>query len=201
MGLMSAIPRERPPEQPRPDVVTTPVLPALQPATPEETLDLATLEALERGVTETLQARPDLLPETVYRAVGNEWVAAMHQEIVAGLVAEGQATRADQVSEQAWAVVDDLVRRLRAVSERRAQTWTEALFERQRTLPADEHLSLLSQYRYGVHPVINACYVAALVHRYPTDELAMAQHERQRRQGGRAEQPGADNRSSPTRRG
>ncbi|MEI8308537.1 MAG: hypothetical protein WCF99_15870 [Chloroflexales bacterium] len=47
---------------------------------------------------------------------------------------------------------------------------------------------MLSQERYSVHPIINACYVAALVHRYPTDELTLAQQDRQRKQrepGGR----------------
>lgn len=41
---------------------------------------------------------------------------------------------------------------------------------------------MLSQERYSVHPIINACYVAALVHRYPTDELTLAQQDRQRKQ-------------------
>lgn len=184
MGLMSAIPRERPPEQPRPAAVAAPALPALQPVTADEALDLATLEALERGVSEACEEHPDLLPETVYRAVANQWVVAMHKEIVTSLTTEGHAPRADQVSEQAWAVLDELVRRLRAVSERRAQVWTQALMEAPRTLSADEHLSLLNQYRYGVHPVVNACYVATLVHRYPTDELTLAQQDRQRKQHG-----------------
>jgi hypothetical protein len=56
-------------------------------------------------------------------------------------------------------------------------------------LPAEQHLAQLSQQRYGVHPLINACYVAALVRRYPTDELSMAQQDRGRRQREPARSP------------
>jgi hypothetical protein len=181
MGLMSAVPRERPSEQPIPAARTTPVLPELQPQTAQETADLAQLEALERAVSSVFASHPDLLPETVYRAVANEWVVARHKELAADLLASGQAVRADELSQQAWAQLDDTVRRLRSIYARRAQAWATALQHEPRTLPADEHLGLLSQYRYGVSPIVNACYVALLVHRYPTDELTLAQQERGRR--------------------
>jgi hypothetical protein len=77
--------RERPPEQPAPGHHTT-VLPPFEPGSPAEALDLATLEAIEQGVSDalaTLEAielgvsdalatHPDLLPETVYRAIAHE---------------------------------------------------------------------------------------------------------------------------------
>lgn len=182
MGLMSAIPRERPPEQPAPAVCAPPILPPYQPGTPDEALDLATLEALERGVAEARAHQPDLLPETVYRAIGNEWAVAMHADFAAHITAANPQLRTEQVNAEAWASVSGLALRLRLVSERRAQHWAQSLHNQPRSLPADEHLTLLSQHRYGVHPLINACYVAALVHRYATDELTMAQQDRQRKQ-------------------
>ena len=182
MGLMSAIPRERPPEQPAPIVRAPPNLPTYQPTIPDDALDLAMLEALEWGVAEARAHQPDLLPETIYRAVGNEWAVAMHADIAAHTATADPQLRADQVSIRAWASVSELAHRLRLVSEQRARHWVQALCSQPRSLPADEHLTLLSQYQYGVHPLINACYVAALVHRYATDELTMAQQDRQRKQ-------------------
>ncbi|MBP1466287.1 hypothetical protein EYB53_011275 [Candidatus Chloroploca sp. M-50] len=180
MGLMSAIPRERPPEQPAPAHPPT-ARPPFTPASPAEALDLATLEALEQGVREALATHPDLLPETVYRAVAHAWLSALHQEHRAALVAEGHGTRTGELSDQAWAAIQHLIERLRAVATRRAQHDAEHLAQCPRTLPADQHLAQLSQQRYGVHPLINACYVAALVRRYPTDERSMAQPDRGRR--------------------
>ncbi len=182
MGLMSAIPRECPPEQPAPTSQSSPELPAFVPSSPAEALDLATLEALEHGVAEALATHPDLLPETVHRAIANEWITAIHQDLTATIIAEGRSASAGQLGVQAWAEVQQLVDRLRAVSARRAQHWARMLAQAPRTTPAEQHLTLLSQYRYGVHPMINACYVATLVRRFPTDELSMAQQDRQRKQ-------------------
>ncbi|PDW05067.1 ATP-binding protein [Candidatus Viridilinea mediisalina] len=181
MGLMSAIPRDRPPEQPAPEQHATAPVP-FTPASPAEACDLATLEAIEQGVNEALATHPDLLPETVYRAVAHDWLSAIHQECSAALVTEGKGTSASQLSGQAWTEVQHMVERLRAVATRRAQHDAQHLAQSPRTLPADQHLAQLSQQRYGVHPLINACYVAALVRRYPTDELSMAQQDRGRRQ-------------------
>jgi hypothetical protein len=82
MGLMSAIPRERPPDQPISQEQRAPQLPPFEPASPAEALDLATLEAIEQGVSDALATHPDLLPETVYRAIAHEWVSAIHQDLV-----------------------------------------------------------------------------------------------------------------------
>ena len=182
MGLMSAIPRERPPEQPAPAASDTVPLPPFRPATPADALDLAMLEALEQGVAEAQETHPDLLPETVHRAIANEWVVAIQQDLVGAIIAEGRAAKADQLDEQAWAEVQQLVSRLRAISDLRARHRATTLASTPRATAAEQHLTMLSQERYGVHPIINACYVAALVHRYPTDELTLAQQDRQRKQ-------------------
>ncbi len=182
MGLMSAIPRERPPEQPASQEQHASQLPPFVPVSPAEALDLATLEAIEQGVSDALATHPDLLPETVYRAIAHEWLSAIHQDLSAALVAEGRGANASQLSGQAWAEVQQLIERLRAMSAQRAQHQAQQLVRTPRTLPTEQHLAQLSQQRYGVHPLINACYVAALVRRYPTDELSMAQHDRGRRQ-------------------
>lgn len=116
------------------------------------------LEALEQGVGEAQVTQPDLLPETVYRAIGNEWAVAMHAELVAHLRATEPQLRSEQADAQAWATVSDLAYRLRRAGEQRAHTWARALHEQPRSLAADTQLTLLSQYRYGVHPLINACY-------------------------------------------
>ena len=78
--------------------------------------------------------------------------------------------------------MQQLIERLRAVAARRAQHQAQQLASTPRALPAEQHLAQLSQQRYGVHPLINACYAAALVRRYPTDELSMAHQDRGRRQ-------------------
>jgi hypothetical protein len=187
MGLMSAIPRERPPEQPTPSVQALPDLPAYRPESPDDALDLATLEALEKGVADALATHPDLLPETVYRAIANEWVSAIYQDISAAISAKSLPT--NQISAHAWAELQQLIDRLRAISMRRAAAWAQTLADAPRTLPADQHLTLLSQYRYGVHPIINACYVATLVRRFPTDEAGMGQQDRGRRQREPTRQP------------
>lgn len=197
MGLMSAIPRERPPEQPAPEHHTT-VLPPFEPASPAEALDLATLEAIEQGVSDALATHPDLLPETVYRAIAHEWLSAIHQDHSAALVAESRVASASQLSGQAWAEVQQLIERLRAVSVRRAQHQAQQLTQTPRTLPAEQHLAQLSQQRYGVHPLINACYVATLVRRYPTDELSMAQQDRGRRQREPARSPAGPSVTPPS---
>lgn len=181
-GLISAIPRERPPEQPAPSIHHAPVLPPYQPTSADEAIDLAMLEALERGAAEAQDTDPDLLPEAVHRAIGNAWAVAMYTDMLAHHQRTESHMRADQAAAKAWAEVSALVDRLRGVSERRAQHWSAALRTQPRSLPADQHLTLISQYRYGVHPLLNACYVATLVHRYATDELTMAQHERARKQ-------------------
>ncbi|HEU5087556.1 MAG TPA: hypothetical protein VFT99_08930, partial [Roseiflexaceae bacterium] len=171
-GLFSAVPRSRPPEQSPKRVHMARSTERFQPASEEEAFDLTTLEALEQGVAQMLKANAELLPETVYRAVANEWVSAVEAELRQRSAGENNV----------WIEIAAIVERLRNASRRRAHHEADDLFERQKTRPAGDYLTQLSAARYGVDPLVNACYVATLVRRYPADERGSFQAKGRRRQ-------------------
>ena len=198
MGAISAIPRERPAGQPTPVQHQAYKLPHYLPRTSDEANALALLDDLERGVTE-LQAQiardedptsapptdqsDSMFAETVYRAVANRWLDRLHPTLVDALRSAEPRPAETQLRELAWGEIQTLIHDLREVSTRRAHAWADALAAASAAhLAADDYLTQLSQYRYGVNPIVNACFAAALVRQYETDELTMAHQERRQKQ-------------------
>jgi hypothetical protein len=198
MGAISAIPRERPAGQPAPAQHQAYKLPPYIPRTSDEANALALLDDLERGVTE-LQAQiardedptnapatdqsDSMFAETVYRAVANRWLDRLHPALVDALRSAEPRPAETQLRELAWGEIQTLIHDLREVSTRRAHAWADALAVASAAHhAADDYLTQLSQYRYGVNPIVNACFAAALVRQYETDELTMAHQERRQKQ-------------------
>lgn len=201
MGAISAIPRERPSSPsvaPATGVYRDLPLPPYMPRDVEEATTLGVLEDLERGIAE-LQAQiaqedgaaadqqgsggEDLpFAETVYRAVANLWLDRLYPALLASM-RQGEPTLPEEAARvRVWTEIQALVHDLRAVSERRARHWANAFTAEPQRLAADDYLTQLSQYRYGVSPIINACFAAVLVRQYETDELTGAHQDRRQKQ-------------------
>jgi hypothetical protein len=197
-GAISAIPRERPfgqPDPPESESAQPFSLPPYQPRNSDEATALALLDDLERNVAD-LRSRieregdeqeraqpPDetMFAETVYRAVANRWLDQMHPQLAAAW-REREGLSDEQAQTRAWAEIQAMIADLRAIDARRAQHRAAALAAAASAqLAAADLLSRLSQYRYGVNPIINACFAAALVRRYETDDAPPPKADRRQR--------------------
>lgn len=201
-GAISAIPRERPAEQPAPAHPQAHELPPYMPRTDAEASALALLDDLEQGVRElqaqiaqaddpahgaTADQTDPMFAETVYRAVANRWLDRLHPVLVEALRRAEPQLAETRLRERAWDDIQALIRDLRDSSARRARFRADALAAVAGRLAPDEYLTQVSQNRYGVNPIVNACFVAALVRQYETDEPALAHQERRQKQ-----RPGRD---------
>ena len=111
--------------------------------------------------------------ESVYRVVANQWLDALLPALIA-LTAE-QVIFLPEAERQAlaWAAVQALIQDLREVSQRRAAFRAEALrTDGEQYGGAAAYLQWVSEERYGVSPLINACFAAALVRQYEPDRSA-----------------------------
>jgi len=198
MGAISAIPRERPAGQVVPALPQAYTLPPYAPRDGNEANTLSLLEDLERGVTE-LQAQiaraeeeaasplatntaEAMFAETVYRAVANRWLDQLHPALVDVVRSAEPMPSVEQARVRAWGEIQTLIHDLREISTRRAHFWADALAAASMHLAADDYLTQLSQYRYGVNPIVNACFAATLVRQYETDELTTTHQDRRQKQ-------------------
>ncbi len=179
LGLMAAIPRARPTAPSAPAQALPFSLPPYLPQDQDEATALALLDDLEQQVA-ALQAQsagaahgaaaPDARPsadllfaETVYRAVANRWLDQLHPARTDAWQAQLPTLSGEEAQARAWTDIQRLIHDLRVGSARRGRYWAAALAAAAAARSSAADLTQVSQYRYGVNPIVNACYVAAVV--------------------------------------
>ncbi len=149
--------------------------------------------------------------ESVYRVIANRWL----DELIPMVMAEAEAalTLMHQTGERsllesqrhtlAWAAIHALIHDLRDASTRRAHGQAETLMTTGADQPmaADTYLTQVSNERYGVHPLINACFAAALVRQYEPEALGTSHPERRQKRPPAGEAGKAPRQISPITHG
>jgi hypothetical protein len=164
-GLLSGIPRARPPA-----TLPTPALRAHLLAAAQT----APFRAIRAPATDAQAAADDALLERLWHAAAHRGPA----DTAAALI-DTLASRHDPAG------ICALIERLRARSTAHCAHQADALLADGRQLP-DAALIVreYSALRYGVDPLINACYARALALRYPVDQPHTSQQAK--RQGGKS---------------
>lgn len=189
LGIMSAIPRERPAERPYTgDRRQQPTWEQILANHPDPPADWSAadqdayrvLVALESYVQQRLQSDSTVLPETIYRVVAHEWITSVQSEYRNDLGLAHPDWTPAELTDQAWAEVQQDIEHLRQIARRRGEHIAQSIAH-QESLAPETRMALISYARYGVHPLLNACYVAALQRRYPADDSGGSGSSRGRR--------------------
>jgi hypothetical protein len=160
-GLLTATPRRRPPANP-----PTPTLRARLLADAKH----APFRAIRASAIDLQARRDDVLLERLWSDAEQHGPSSVATNLLHVVAKHGQPD-----------LIAAMVERLRARSAAHHQAQADALQADGRQLP-DAALTLreLSALRYGVDPVISACYARALDHRYPIDPIDLTRRRRGR---------------------
>lgn len=187
-GLMSAVPR--PPVQPMWNTAASAPTTTPLPAGDTDRYghasadDEAILSALEAHAAQ-LAATSAYALESIARRVAHEWVQHVYTAYANALADAHPTWSVAERHEATWEQVEADIAALRAAARRRGEREAQRLLEAGELAgPLHERVARASMYRYGIHPIVNACYVMAFLHRYPGDASLFA--SKPRRNAGRA---------------